>query len=314
MPFIVTNAVMPYTMSKQLIAVVGPTAIGKTALAIKIASHFKTEIISADSRQFYKEMAIGTAVPEPEELAAVNHHCIQHISVDDSYSVGHFEREALALLDRLFKVYDRVVLVGGSGMYTDAVLYGLDSFPAVTPGTREKLQLLRSEKGDQALLDLLKEKDPTYYKEVDLHNVQRVLRALEVSISANAPFSSFRKKERKVRPFQSIKIGLTAERAVIYERINKRVDLMIEQGLIQEVESLLSRKHNNALQTVGYRELFDYLEGAVSREKAIVNIKTNTRRFAKRQLTWYRKDPDIVWFDYQTPYEEIVSYITKKTP
>ncbi|MEQ3656943.1 MAG: tRNA (adenosine(37)-N6)-dimethylallyltransferase MiaA [Dokdonia sp.] len=314
MRYIVTNVVIPYKMTKQLIAVVGPTAIGKTALSIKIASHFTTEIISADSRQFYKEMAIGTAVPEPEELAAVRHHCIQHISVDDTYSVGHFEREALALLDSLFKNYDKVVLVGGSGMYTDAVLYGLDSFPAVTPGTREKLQQLRSEKGDQALLTLLQEKDPKYYKEVDLNNIQRVLRALEVSISADAPFSSFRKKEKKARPFQSIKIGLTAERPVIYERINKRVDLMIEKGLIQEVESLLSRKRNNALQTVGYRELFAYLEGSVSKEEAIENIKTNTRRFAKRQLTWYRKDPDIKWFDYQTPYEEIVKYITKKTP
>ena len=300
-------------MSKQLIAVVGPTAIGKTALSIKIANHFQTEIISADSRQFFKEMRIGTAVPEPIELQAAQHHCIQHISIDDPYSVGHFEREALQLLDSLFKIHDQVVMVGGSGMYVDAVINGLDVFPDVLPGTREQLQNLFESEGIEALQELLKEKDPVYYEQVDLSNQQRVMRALEVCLSAKLPFSSFRNQPKAKRPFDTIKIGLQADRTIMYDRINKRVDLMIEGGLVEEARSLLSRKRTNALQTVGYRELFEHFEGKVSLEQAIENIKTNTRRFAKRQLTWYRKDDSINWFDYETDFKEIAAFITKKT-
>lgn len=312
-PNSVTTADTLYTMNKQLIAVVGPTAIGKTALSIKIANYFQTEIISADSRQFYKEMCIGTAVPEAEELAAAPHHCIQHISIDNTYSVGHFEREALQRLDHLFESHQRVVLVGGSGMYVDAVINGLDIFPEVLPGTREKLQLLFESEGIQALQSLLKVEDPVYYEQVDLSNQQRIMRALEVCLSAKLPFSSFRNQPKAKRPFDTLKIGLKAERSIMYDRINRRVDLMIESGLVEEARNLLSRKHTNALQTVGYRELFEHFEGKVSLEKAIENIKTNTRRFAKRQLTWYRKDDRIVWFDYQTEPSEILEYITKKT-
>lgn len=301
------------TMTKYLFAIVGPTAIGKTATSIKIAQHFQTEIISADSRQFYKEMTIGTAVPDPKELAAAPHHCIQHISIEDTYSVGHFEREAIHLLETLHEKHPYVTIVGGSGMYVDAVINGLDHFPEVLPGIREQLNTLYATEGIEALQELLKEKDPVHYKRVDIQNQQRVTRALEVCLSSGKPFSSFLDKPKPKRPFEIIKIGLSADRQVIYDRINKRVDLMIENGLVEEVQGLLSRKRLNALQTVGYRELFEYFEGTTTLEQAIENIKTNTRRFAKRQLTWYRKDPTITWFDYQTPFEEIADFIHKKT-
>lgn len=299
-------------MSKLLITIVGPTAIGKTALSIQLARYFNTQILSADSRQFFKEMRIGTAVPSQEELRAATHHFIQHISIEDTYSVGHYEREALKKLKHLFTSNDTLILVGGSGMYVDALLNGLDHFPEVTPGMREELQELYKKEGDQALQQLLKTHDPKYYQEVDIHNTQRVMRALEVCLSSGKPFSSFRNQPKTPREFKFIKIGLTADRAIIYDRINKRVDLMMEVGLLEEVRVLLSRKHLNALQTVGYRELFEHLEGNVSLEQAVENIKTNTRRFAKRQLTWYRKDPDIVWYDWQTPVAQIIEEITKK--
>lgn len=307
----VTTVDIPYTMSKTLITIVGPTAIGKTSLSIELAKHYKTEILSADSRQFFKEMSIGTAVPSQEELEAAPHHFIQQISIEDTYSVGHYERDALKLLDELFSEHDVLILVGGSGLYVDAVLNGLDQFPEVTTGTRAKLEELLKTKGTAELQRLLQKKDPAYFQEVDIHNTQRVMRALEVCISSGKSFSSFRNQPKKPRDFHSIKIGLTANREIIYDRINKRVDIMINEGLLEEVKGLLSRKRLNALQTVGYRELFEYLEGDITLEKAIENIKTNTRRFAKRQLTWYRKDPKVHWFDYQTPLVDILDYITK---
>lgn len=306
-----TTVVTLYTMNKTLITVVGPTAIGKTSLSLELAQHYNTEILSADSRQFFKEMEIGTAVPTQEELAAAPHHFIQHISIEDTYSVGHYERDALKLLDELFKKHDVLILVGGSGLYVDAVLNGLDQFPEVTTGTREKLEELLKTKGTAELQRLLQEKDPIYFQEVDIQNTQRVMRALEVCISSGKSFSSFRNQPKKPRDFHSIKIGLTADRDTIYDRINRRVDIMMNEGLLEEVKGLLSRKRLNALQTVGYRELFEYLEGDITLEKAIENIKTNTRRFAKRQLTWYRKDPKVHWFDYQTPLVDILDYITK---
>ncbi len=300
-------------MNKTLITVVGPTAIGKTALSIKLAQHYQTEIISADSRQFFKEMRIGTAVPDPEELKSAPHHFIQHISIKDTYSIGHYEREALQVIRTLFKKYNTLILVGGSGMYVDALLNGLDYFPEVLPGTRDQLQEILSTQGEIVLQEMLKEKDPLYASQVDIHNTQRVMRALEVCISSGKPFSSFRNQPKKPREFNTIKVGLHADREVIYNRINRRVDLMMEAGLLEEVEGLLSQKRLNALQTVGYRELFEFLEGEVSLEKAIENIKTNTRRFAKRQLTWYRKDQTIKWFDYEIQTEEVVKYINKNT-
>lgn len=310
----VTNVVTRFMlMNKYLVAIVGPTAIGKTALSIKIAQSLNTEILSADSRQFFKEMYIGTAVPEPAELAAAQHHFIQHLSVDNPYSVGHFEKDAISKITELHKEKDSLVLVGGSGMYVDAVINGLDEFPEVKEGIRTDLKLLHTAKGIEALQELLKEKDPDYYEQVDIHNTQRVIRALEVCLSADKPFSFYRNQPKPKRNFETIKIGLQADRQIMYERINKRVDIMIQNGLVKEVESLLSRKHNNALITVGYRELFAYFEGTVTLERAIENIKTNTRRFAKRQMTWYRKDDTINWFDYQTPYEEIENFVYKKT-
>jgi len=279
--FVITVVIL-YIMTKYLIAVVGPTAIGKTALSIKIAQHFQTEIISADSRQFYKEMT-------------------------------HFEREAISLLQTLHKNNPYATMVGGSGMYVDAVIRGLDQFPEVKSGIREQLNTLFESEGIEALQHLLKEKDPVYYERVDIQNHQRVTRALEVCLSSGKPFSSFLDKPKPKRPFETIKIGLSADREVIYDRINKRVDIMVTNGLVEEVQGLLSRKRLNALQTVGYRELFEHFEGKISLEQAIENIKTNTRRFAKRQGTWYRKDGAITWFDYQTPFEEISEFIHKKT-
>jgi tRNA dimethylallyltransferase len=290
-----------------LLCVVGPTAIGKTALAVQLAQHFNTEIISADSRQFFKEMCIGTAVPSPEELAAAPHHFIQHLSITDSYSVGDFERDAIALLDELFKEHPVVVLVGGSGLYVDAVTKGLDEFPEIAPGVRDALNQQLKNEGIVSLQDELQQKDPEYYSEVDLQNPHRLIRALEVIRQTGKPFSSFRNQQPKQRAFKTIKLGLTAERELIYDRINRRVDIMIQEGLLQEVKGLLSFKDLNALQTVGYRELIGHLETDIPLQDAIDAIKQNTRRFAKRQLTWFRKDPQIQWFDYQTPTTEIIS-------
>lgn len=312
--FVITAGI-PCTMGNNtLLAIIGPTAIGKTSLSIQLAQHFNTEILSADSRQFFKEMCIGTAVPSEKELQAAPHHFIQHISIEETYSVGHYEREAVQKLEDLFISKEHLVLVGGSGLYVDAVLNGLDHFPEVKAGTREELQELMNKEGVLALQNLLKEKDPAYYNIVDTQNIQRVTRALEVCLSSGKSFSSFRNQPKPIRNFDSFKIGLTADREIIYNRINRRVDLMMEEGLLDEVEGLLSRKRLNALQTVGYRELFEYIEGKVSLEKAIENIKTNTRRFAKRQLTWYRKDPKVIWFDYQTPLNQIIDGIKKNAP
>lgn len=311
--FIAINVDILCLMSKFLIAIVGPTAIGKTSLSIKLANSLHTEIISADSRQFFKEMKIGTAVPEPEELAAAPHHFIQHISVEDDYSVGHFEKDAIALTGKLFQKYDKLVMVGGSGMYVDAVINGLDEFPDVKDGVREELKLLFEAEGIETLQELLKKEDPKYYDQVDIFNHQRVIRALEVCLSAGEPFSSFRNKPRPERDFETIKIGLKAPREIMYERINKRVDLMVENGLVEEVRSLFSRKRLNALNTVGYKELFAHFQGEITLDQAIENIKTNTRRFAKRQLTWYRKDESIIWFDYEAPFSEIEGFINEKT-
>jgi len=299
-------------MSKYLITIVGPTAIGKTALAIQIANYYKTEILSGDSRQFYKEMCIGTAVPSREELKAAPHHFIQHLSVEDTYSIGHYEREAIKLLDQLFTKHSCIVLVGGSGLYVDAVLHGLDTFPPVKTGIRESLSVLYEKEGIIALQHLLKEKDPEYYNRVDLHNHQRIIRALEVCLSSGKPFSSFQKRTKISRDFKVIKIGIQAGRSLLYDRINRRVDQMVVNGLVEEARNLLSRKHLNALQTVGYRELFHHFDNQCSLDEAIEKIKINTRRFAKRQLTWYRKDTEIEWFDYTSDLEAYITYIQKK--
>ncbi|WP_224482973.1 tRNA (adenosine(37)-N6)-dimethylallyltransferase MiaA [Robertkochia aurantiaca] len=295
-----------------LITVIGPTAIGKTALAIDLAQHFGTEIISSDSRQFFKEMRIGTAVPEPEELQAATHHFIQHLSVTDPYSVGDFERDALELLEELFRHHDKVIMAGGSGLYVKAVTEGLDDFPQVDSLIREKLNRKLENEGIESLQSQLKNLDPDYYERVDLNNPHRLIRALEISQGTGRPYSWYLQNKTKDRPFQSLLVGLTADRDVIYERINERVDLMMEKGLLEEVKTLKSHSQLNALQTVGYKELFEYLEGNCSLDEAVGEIKKNTRRFAKRQLTWFRKLPDVLWFDYRTPRQDIISAIEER--
>ncbi|RYC52888.1 tRNA (adenosine(37)-N6)-dimethylallyltransferase MiaA [Flagellimonas olearia] len=296
--------------SKVLIAVVGPTAIGKTALGILLAKHFKSEIVSADSRQFFKEMEIGTAVPSSEELKAVPHHFIQHKSIFEPYSVGDFEKETIALLNALFQKMDVAIMVGGSGLYVDAVVSGLDEFPDVDPKTRESLNERLEKEGLKSLQDELKKRDPAYYHIVDLENPHRLIRALEVCITANKPYSSFLNQNKPQRAFKTLYVGIEAPRETIYERINTRVDLMMEAGLLEEAKKLHPHKHLNALQTVGYKELFEYLDGHCSLEIAVSEIKKNTRRFAKRQLTWLRKNENILWVNHDTKPTDILTAVS----
>jgi len=296
-------------MSRFLVNIVGPTAIGKTSLSIKIAQHFNTEILSADSRQFYREMSIGTAVPDHEELQAAAHHFIQHISIEDSYSVGDFERDALAKLEDLFQKHRLAVMVGGSGLYTKAVTEGLDEFPLVDPSIREGLNQQLEANGIEWLQKKLMELDPNYYRQADVHNPHRLIRALEICMATGRPFSSFLNQEKMPRDFKTIHIGLSAKREIIYDRINRRVDLMMQHGLLDEARELYSKRHLNALNTVGYKELFDHFSGNIDLETAISEIKKNTRRFAKRQLTWFRKDARIQWFEYDEDPEVIIQHL-----
>ena len=297
---------------KYLISVVGPTAIGKTSLAIALAKHYKTEIVSADSRQFFEELRIGTAVPSKEELATVKHHFIQHKSIFKSYSVGHFEKEVIAQLSNLFNKHDCVIMVGGSGLYVDAVTKGLDEFPVVDPGIREELNKKLKESGIVELQTQLKLLDETHYAKIDIENPHRLIRALEICIGSGQPYSSFLNKRKIKRPFKTITIGLKADRQVIYDRINQRVDLMIKEGLMKEARTMYPHRAINALQTVGYKEFFNYFDGEWDLEFAISEIKKNTRRFAKRQLTWYRKNEKIIWFDYSADKVNIFKSIDKE--
>lgn len=302
------------SLSKNtLLVVVGTTAIGKTAKAIELAQHFGCEIISCDSRQFFKEMSIGTAVPSPEELQAAPHHFIQNKSIFESYNVGDFEREALDKLDELFQKKPIQVMVGGSGLYVDAVVKGFDDFPDIEPNIREEVKNEYQQKGIVFLQEKLRETDPSYYEKLKsenpqtLENPQRMMRFVEVSIGSGKPYSSFLNNKTNQRNFSPIFIGLEADRDIIYERINQRVDIMLKNGLLEEAKNLYPNKHLNALQTVGYRELFDYFDGKTTLDFAIEEIKKNTRRFAKRQLTWFKRNSDILWFDYTTSVEEIVN-------
>lgn len=295
-----------------LINIVGPTAIGKTALAIKLAHHFGTEIISSDSRQFFKEMSIGTAVPSEEELSEAVHHFIQHKSIFESYSVGDFERDTIKFLENFYKKNSIIIMVGGSGLYSNAVLYGLDEFPDISQQIREDLNSEYKNKGIEFLQKKLQQLDPQHYENVDIYNPQRIIRALEVCIGTGKAYSSFLNKKKKDRFFSFIQIGLITEREAMYNRINLRVEKMLENGLFKEVQSLYKYKTLNALQTVGYREFFDFLDSKINFNQAIELTKMNTRRFAKRQLTWYNKQTDIQWFDYKTNLSEIVNYINSK--
>ncbi|RSC93132.1 tRNA (adenosine(37)-N6)-dimethylallyltransferase MiaA [Tenacibaculum singaporense] len=300
------------SQKNTLITIVGATAIGKTALSIKLAQHFNCEIISCDSRQFYKEMAIGTAVPEPEELNAAPHHFIQNRSVFEDYSVGQFEKDALKTLNQLFTKNPIQIMVGGSGLYVDAVLKGLDYFPDVDPQIRIDLTTELENNGIEHLQNQLKSLDLEAYNTIAIDNPHRLIRALEICIGTGKTYSSFKNKPKTLRNFQSIKIGLKADREIMYDRINRRVDIMIEKGLIEEAQQLHEYKKLNALQTVGYRELFDYFEGNFTKEFAIEEIKKNSRRFAKRQGTWFRKDANTIWFDFQEDVQNIIKAIENK--
>ncbi|HOZ74337.1 MAG TPA: tRNA (adenosine(37)-N6)-dimethylallyltransferase MiaA [Flavobacterium sp.] len=300
---------------KTLITVVGPTAIGKTALSIKLAQHFNCEIVSCDSRQFFSEMRIGTAVPDGNELAAAPHHFIQNKSIFEHYTVGDYEKEAIAKLDELFGTNDFAVLVGGSGLYVDAVLKGFDNFPAIDASVRESVSKNYNERGIGWLQQQLQEFDSAYYAKIQaenpqtLMNPQRLMRFVEVCLGTGKSYSSFLDQKKNERRFTPILIGLDASRDVMYDRINRRVDLMVNAGLVEEARQLYPNRQLNALQTVGYRELFDYFEGKTSLETAIDEIKKNTRRFAKRQLTWFKRNENVRWFDFKTDSETIIQSI-----
>ncbi len=282
-------------MSGTLIVVCGPTASGKTKLAIQLAKYFYAEIISADSRQVYKELKIGSAPPSEEELKEVTHHFIASRTLDEDYNAGAFEKDVLALLDKLFQKNKYVILVGGSGLYIDAVCNGFDKVPNSFPEIRKQLQSLYDEKGIESLQKKLKELDPDYFEKIDLANPQRLMRALEVCIGSGKPYSSFRKGIVNQRDFRIIKIGLELPRDVLYKRIDTRVDEMVNAGLVEEAKNLLPKKHLNALQTVGYKEFFDFFESKTTLDEAVELVKRNSRRYAKRQLTWFRKDKEIQW-------------------
>lgn len=300
---------------KYLITIVGPTAIGKTALSIQLAQHFGCEIVSCDSRQFYQEMTIGTAVPTSEELVAAPHHFIHNQSIFKNYTVGDFEKEAIAKLDTLFAKNEVAILVGGSGLYVDAVLKGFDDFPEIPVLIRETVSSQYQELGIDYLQQQLKNLDIAYYEKLKtenpqtLQNPQRMMRFVEVCLGTGKPYSSFLNQKQNERRFTPIVIGLEAERNVLYDRINQRVDLMMQAGLLEEAKTLFPNKDLNALQTVGYRELFDYFENKISLPEAIEEIKKNTRRFAKRQLTWFKRKENTKWFDFKTDAKEIIQYI-----
>jgi len=295
--------------NKYLISIVGPTAIGKTALSIKLANYFNTEIISCDSRQFFKEMTIGTAVPEPKELSAAPHHFIQNKSILEEYNVGSYERDAIATLEQLFKKHDVVIMVGGSGMYVNAVVNGLDEFPEIDKAIREDLTKRLANEGIESLQEQLKVLDPVSYNKIAIDNPQRLSRALEICIGSGNPYSSFLNIKKNNRIFKTISIGLTAERQLMYDRINMRVDIMMQNGLLDEVKTLHKHKNLNALNTVGYKELFNYLDDEWDLDFAVSEIKKNTRRFAKRQVTWFKRNQKTTWFDYQYKLDDVTNYL-----
>ncbi|MCS7017605.1 MAG: tRNA (adenosine(37)-N6)-dimethylallyltransferase MiaA [Cytophagales bacterium] len=291
---------------KTLLVVGGPTASGKTAAAIALAQHFGTEIVSADARQFYRQMSIGTAKPSPEELAAVPHHLVGHLDVWQSYHVGAFEQDALAILSRIFQTKDVAVAVGGSGLYLRTLCYGIDEIPAVPAQIRSHVEAVFRAKGLPFLLAELQQYDAVYYQQVDKANPARVKRAVEVIYATGKPYSAFRKNQLVARPFRSVWIGLSLPREELYCRINRRVELMMQQGLEQEARSLLPYRHYNALQTVGYTELFDYFDGKITLSQAVALIQQHTRNYAKRQLTWFRRE-NMQWFA-PTDWRGIIDY------
>lgn len=293
---------------KYLVVIAGPTASGKTATAIKVAKALGTEIISADSRQFYKELPIGTAAPTPEEQAEVQHHMIHNLNVEDKYDVADYEQDVLNLLNQLFVNHDAVVLTGGSGLFIDAVCKGLDSIPDISEEVRNKVDELYKKSGLIALQNEVERIDPEYYSVVDKYNPRRLQRAVEVCYQTGLTYSSFRKNTVKQRDFKIIKVALLWERSELIMRINKRVDIMVNEGLVEEAKAMYPKRHLNSLNTVGYKEIFEHFDGKVSLDEAIENIKINTRQYAKRQMTWLRKNNDYKWFTIDE-LDEMLNYI-----
>jgi tRNA dimethylallyltransferase len=298
-------------MDRTLVVLGGPTAVGKTGCGIQIARHFGTEIISADSRQIYRETCIGTAVPSRDELASVKHHFIQTLSLQDSYNASMFEHQVLERLEGLFKKHELVLMVGGSGLYMEAVCEGIDELPPSDPVLRKYLLKRLEEEGLEVLTAELRKVDPLSYERVDLKNHMRVMKALEISLQTGLPYSSFLGATKKERPFRIIRIALDMERSNLYERINRRVDRMMEAGLLEEVKRVAHLRGNTALKTVGYRELFSYLDGELTLDEAVRQIKAHTRKFARKQLTWFRKENRYRWFSPDAP-QEIISWIEGK--
>lgn len=297
-------------MRKKLIAVVGPTAVGKTALAIQLAQHYKTVVLSADSRQFYREMNIGTAKPDSSELNAVPHYFIDSHSVESVYSAGDFERDALQLLQELFQTHDQVILVGGSGLFVRALTEGLDDLPQAPKEIRDRLNQQLADDGLAKLQDRLKAIDPEHYAVMDFQNPQRVVRALEVFETTGNSIAFYQKGKQSARDFDVVTIGLNTDRAFLYERINKRVDKMMHDGLLGEAKELQAFRHHPALQTVGYAELFDHFDGKISLEDAVDKIKQNSRRYAKRQITWFKKYGSTHWFE-PSELQEILQFLNQ---
>ncbi len=299
---------MIYTLKPLLVVIVGPTAVGKTELCIRLAKRFDTEILSGDSRQFYREMNIGTAKPPSEEMQGVVHHFINNRSITENYTVADYEKEVIDTLDKLFHTKKIAILTGGSGLFIKAVCEGLDEMPETEPEIREKLQIELESKGLPYLFEQLQKLDPDYAIKVDSQNPQRVMRALEVCLSTGLPYSSFRTGIKAVRPFRILKIGLNRERQELYNRIDQRMDMMLKNGLIEEAKALLAFKDHNALQTVGYQEVFEWLDEKYDFEEMTRLLKRNSRRYAKRQLTWFNRDTDIEWF-HPDNFEGIVNTI-----
>lgn len=296
---------------KTLVIIAGPTAVGKTDLCVKIAKIFETEVVSADSRQFYRELAIGTAKPSAEEMAGVKHHFINSHSIQDYYSVGDFERDCLVVLDEIFQRKDVVILTGGSGMFIKMITDGIDEMPEADLDLRKQLAQRFENEGLEVLAKELKTLDSIYYEQVDIQNTQRVLRALEVCISTGKPFSSFRKNQKVERPFSMIKIALERPREELYARIDKRMDIMLANGLEEEAKSVIDFREHYALKTVGYREMYEHLDGEYDREEMVRLLKRNSRRYAKRQMTWFKNQDEFQWFDAKDE-EGIISFINKQ--
>ena len=299
-------------MEKTLIVITGPTAVGKTALCMDIAKHFDIPIINADSRQIYRELKIGTARPSNKQMSEVKHYFVGTLGMDDYYSASLYEQQVLKLLDELFKTSDYALLSGGSMMYIDAVCNGIDDIPTVDDETRNTLKKRLLMEGLGSLCEELRQRDPEYYEIVDKQNPRRVVHALEICVMTGKPYSSFRKQEKKARPFRIIKIGLTRPREELYKRINRRVDKMMKEGLFEEAQQMYPKRELNALNTVGYKEMFEYMKGKWTLHEAVERIKGNTRRYARKQLTWYKKDEQIRWF-HPDDKEEIISYIEQQT-